>query len=204
MGSTALIFGQIQSFIYRWRLWVLFLHLVRGSRRRKSGLDAQTALEWVINIGQAERWQGVLPQGRALVSAEFTGNSPTEQEIIWKSKATRKHSSMPSGVGHHWIKMNLPASTATLEPAMSWQLHPHSHGAWLLMLLMETQENEVYWNSPFPLSRSPPLPLLTAVVSNRKAALSSLKNDLRIQRATLNVTECFWQGSVPSIKTERD
>jgi len=61
VGSTALTFGQIQKALFTdGGSEFCFWHSVRGSRRRKSDLDAETALEWVINIGQVERWQGCI------------------------------------------------------------------------------------------------------------------------------------------------
>lgn len=108
VASTALIFRQIRRILVSdGGSGFCFWHLVRGSRR-KSVLNAQAALEWVIYTGKVERWQSCTAaepqhpaQGWAPVSTELTGNTATEQEINWKSKPTIKPSSMLSGVGHH-------------------------------------------------------------------------------------------------------
>lgn len=121
MGSSALTFGQIQWVLFTDRgSGFCFWHLIRGSRRRTSVLDAQTALVGVTNTGQcqscqAAESQSILPQGWAPVSTDSTGNSPTEQEINWKSKTIIKHRCRQRGGAHHWPKQNLLASAGTLE-----------------------------------------------------------------------------------------
>lgn len=125
MGSSALTFGQIERVLFTdGSSEFCFWHLIRGSRRRTSGLDAQTALLGVTNPGQGQSCQAaesqrILPWGWAPVSTDSTGNPPTEQQMNWKSKTTIKHRSRQSGGGQHWPKQNFPASAASLEPVLS-------------------------------------------------------------------------------------
>lgn len=87
---------------------------------------------------------------------------------------------------------------------MSWQLHPRSPSA--LAADASSGDTGMQFPAVFPflLHVYPLCPLRLQWSPTERQRSPRLKNDLRIQLETLNLTECFWQGSVPSIKTQRD
>lgn len=190
MGLSALTFGQIQQVLFTdGGAGLCFWHSIRGSRRRTSGLDAQTALVGVTNSGQCQSCQAaesqrILPRGWVPVSTDSTGNSPTEQEINWKSKTTVKHRSRQSGGGHHWSKQNLPASAATLEHVLT-TASPRPQSLAAAAATDGVTGMRFTATFPFLFYIHPLCPFLLQGCPKKRLS-PHLRNNLRIKLATLN------------------
>lgn len=121
-------------------------------------------------LGTSRDGKAAWTQRAAASGPRVTGNSPTKQKMNWKSKTTTAHSSTLSGVGHHWIKMNLCSHSWPDHVLAAASSQPWCFGCWCFQW---RHRNAISCSFPFPPSRLPPLPPPTAVVSNRKAALPS-------------------------------
>lgn len=132
------IWTNSENFIYRWRPGFCFWRLVRGSRRRKSGLDAERALEWVMNVGHVARWQScvdaesrsIRPQGhrkfthKAENELEKQNHNSTQLHALWCWSSLNKNEPLQP-----LLTRPCPGSCILAAPVL-----------WLLMLPVETQE----------------------------------------------------------------